>query len=242
MDNSDDYLTWIQIVSDNFESLILAPESEIFMSTVDVPLFNLFAFKELTLFKLFSWVKTVYHYAAEYETFVQGIENIQAINNMHEKIAKNYPLVASTEIWTANTIDAILRLIGYHSEMKHFRDEKFPLLLCEQLLELLNTLQKWAEKGIKGSKEMPFRFYVSEMDVANTFVLFKTPKNSNCMVRLYTINGLSISDERFCEETEKWIRSAAQRSMLISGASEKARFKFFESQKQKIRYLMDSLI
>jgi len=46
---------------------------------------------------------------------------------------------------------------------------------------------------------------------------------------------------RFCQETELWLRNTAQRGTLISGSSEKERFKFFNAQRQKIENLMQSL-
>jgi hypothetical protein len=61
------------------------------------------------------------------------------------------------------------------------------------------------------------------------------------MVRLYTLNALSISDEQFCKETENWLQRLVQRATLISGASAKDRFIFFNSQKEKIENLIKKL-
>ena len=61
------------------------------------------------------------------------------------------------------------------------------------------------------------------------------------MVKLYMINGLSVSDEDFCKETENWLHNLIKRSTLISGASEKERHKFFETQKQKIENLIKKI-
>ena len=237
----DDYLAFLQDMSENIEGFRLAPEQEIIMTTVDVPLFNLFSYKELTLFKMFSWNKTVYGDSDNYDSFFKEKESLENIKKTYDKIIYNYLLIPSSEIWTTNTIDPILRLLRYHSEMNHFEDKKMPLFLCEQLLDLLNTVEKWAEKGKKGPKEIPYHLYVSETDIANTFILFKSLKQSSCLIRLYTVNGLTITDERFCKETEQWLRNSAHRSTLVSGASEKERFKFFASQKQKIRLLIDEI-
>jgi len=236
-----DFITFVQVSSNNFEDTRLTPGGEIILSAVDVPIFNILPYKELTLFKLFSWSKSVYDFTTDYETFVKEVENIESLNTNYENILKNYQLVPSTEIWTDNTIDAVLRLLNYHSEMKHFGNKKIPLLLCDQLYDLINTLQKWAEKGTKGPKDTSFKFYVSETDIANTFILFKKGKNTNCLLKLYTINGLGISDERFCSETENWLRKSIQQATLISGTSEKERFKFFETQREKIELLIDKI-
>ena len=239
--DTKDYIGIINGLSDYIESFRLLPESEIILSAVDIPLFNLYPYKELTIFKLFSWHKSIYGYATDYETFIKESEITGLYNNFHEKIAKSYQLIPSTEIWTSETIDSVLRLLNYHFEMKHFSDEKNVLFLCEQLLNLINTLQDWVEKGKKGKKEVPFNFFISDADIGNTFVLFKSAESKNCLVRLYTINALRISDEGFCMETENWLRNLTQRSTLISKVSERERFKFFNAKKQKIKQLIEKI-
>ena len=242
LENMKDYMTFVQVASDLFENTRLALEGEIIMSAVDVPIFLILPYRELTAFKLFSWSKSTYGYTADFDAFVkEGWVDNQTLENIHEKIKRNYQLIPSTEIWTTSTTDTILRLLIYHSEMKHFSDKKTPLLLCEQLLDLMNTLQKWAENGTKGPKETPFKFYISETDIANTFILFKNAESSSCLVKLYTINGLGISDENFCREAKQWLHNTARRSTLVSGASEKERRKFFTAQQKKIRLLMESI-
>ena len=241
LDKLQDNLTFIQDMSENINNVKLIPGSEIILSAVDIPLFNIFPYRELTLFKFFSWSKSMHGYAADYELFIKEIEHFDVLSYKYEKIVKGYQLVPSSEIWMDNTIDTILRLLRYHFEMRHFSDEKTPLFLCEQLLDLINTLQKWVEKGTKGEENIPFKFYVSETDIANTYILFKNPDKSNCMVRLYTINALNIADEGFCKETEIWLQKSIQQATLISGASEIERFKFFNAQRKKINDLIDKI-
>ena len=236
LENSESYLTFIRSIAENMENARYFPEREIILSAVDVPLLNILSYSELIFLKLFSWSKTVYAYSSPYEKFVDQFNNSE-IKKYHEKIVQSYLLIPSSEIWTTHTVDPIIKLIDYHSELGHFSDRKLPLLFCEQLLDLLNKVQNWAENGKKGTGNIRFSFYVSETDIGSTFILLKNAERSACLIRLYTINGLSISDERFCTETESWLRNSAKRSLLLSEASEKDRFKFFEAQRQKIKDL-----
>ena len=237
----NDFTTFVQVASDSLEKTRLSPKGEIILSALDIPIFHLLPYRELTQFKLFSWNKSVYGYSADFDTFVKEKGFNEILDKNYEKILKNYQLIPSTEIWTDNTFDTILKLLNYHFEMKHFSDKQVPLFLCNQLLELMSTLQKWADKGTKGEKEVPFKFKITETDVTNTFIIFKIAEKSICYVKLYTINGLSTSDERICNETENWLRSIAQRSTLISGVSETERFKFFSTQKEKIEKLIKKI-
>jgi len=135
----------------------------------------------------------------------------------------------------------LLQLLSYHSEIDSFSDKKTLLFLCEQALDLMDTLQNWTEKGTKGAKDAPFKLYISETDLEGTFVILKQQGKTTCLFKLYTINSINTDDERFCQETERWLRNTAQRSTLISGASEKERHKFFNAQQLKIRLLMESI-
>jgi len=238
--NEGSYRDYLTNLLNNLESVRANPDGEVILSAVDIPLFQYGSYKELVQFIIFSWNSGVYGFKGKYEDFVKDY-NLQEILKCYEKIVNSYMLVPSTEIWTIRTIDRLIKLLGYHSEMGQFEDENFPLFLCEQLLELINTLEQWAEKGAKGTDGTPFKFYISEIHLPNTFILFKKEGNKNCAVKLFTINHFDIEDERFCQEAELWLDNTAQRSVLISGASERERHKFFSEKRQKIATLVDMI-
>ena len=239
--NINGFVDYLQCMSKKVENIKSGIEPEIIISASDLSSFNLLAYKELTLFKLFSWSKNVYGYCATYNEFVNDLSDNKLLESILKKIVANYQLIPSTEIWMNNTIDPFLGLISYHYEMGHFSDAKIPLMLCNQMQDMMSTMQKWAEKGAKGAKNTPFNLYISEIGVSNTYVLMKTAKSTACMFRLYTINRLITYDDVFCRETEDWLRNLVQRGTLISGASEKARHKFFNKQQMKISTLIDRL-
>ena len=230
----DGFSSFVKTLSNNIENTKLSDKCEMIMSAVDVPMLHIMVFKELTLFKLFSWSKNAYDFKGAFETFVKEINTDEFFNDDYKKILNNYQLIPSTEICTDNINDTILNLISYHYEMKHFNDKTTPLLLCEQLLCILNTIQNRAVKGTKGANNTPFKLYIGETDISNTLIFFKSEEKSTCMVRLYDINGISISDENFCRETENWLTKSIQQASLISGTSVRERFNFFNAQKEKI--------
>ena len=242
LDKISDYLKYIQAISNNIEHFRKLPENEIILSATDIPIFNILLHKELSYFRIFSWSKIVYGYTGNYDDYCNVLDSTEIVLSCLKNIEKHYSHIPSTEIWTDNTIDSTLKLLDFHSEMNHFDNKEMPLLLCEQLLDLMNTTQINAEKGAKGQDNIPFELYISEADVGNTFVIFKSAHNINLLIKLYTINSLSISDERFCMETESWLRNLVQRATLISRASERDRFKFFQTQRQKIQFLIDKIV
>ena len=231
------FFPFAQDLSAIFDHIRRMPESEIIMSAADVPALNFLMYPELNFFQLFSWNKSVCGFPACYEEFVKGM-NTGELKKCFAQISESYQSIASTEIFTDHTTDSSLRALRYHFEMGHFSSQKTPLLICEQLLELMNTLENWAVTGTKGTDNAPYRLYLSEIDIGNTFILLKNSYSTKCIIRLFSYNGLSFSDDRFCSDAEHWLQNLVQRSTLISGSSEKERRKFFNGQRQKIEQLI----
>ncbi|NJO69495.1 MAG: hypothetical protein HC830_09635 [Bacteroidetes bacterium] len=86
-----------------------------------------------------------------------------------------------------------------------------------------------------------FKFYISETNLENSFSLFRRDTSLACVIKLFTINSLSTSNEAFCREAQSWLESSISRSILLTGASERERFKFFNSIQQKIDGLMSKM-
>ena len=238
--DTNSYLPFAIEWSNSLEYFRGSSESEIILSATDIPAFNLLSYNELAFFQLFAWNKAVSDFPDGYDEFVNEQNTIE-FSKYYQKISRNYQLIPSTEIWTDNTLDSFLKSISYHFEMIHFKDNKVPLFLCEQLMNLMDTLYDWATKGTKGSNNVPYKLYISEVDIGNTFILLKSKERSSSLIKLFAYNGLSISDESFCQVTDRWLQKLAQRATLISGTSEKERFKFFNAQRQKINFLIDKI-
>jgi len=235
-----EYYNYMLALSKNLEKLGKSHDSSILMSAMDIPVFYLITQKELTLFKLFTWGQSVYNYKGSLDDFMKEIDTPEILD-CFQKIFKSYSLIPSHEIWTDNTIFTTLRLIGYYIDICGFSSKDLPFLLCEQILNILDRLQKWTESGMKDESSTPFYLYVCEMDLENTYILMKQSETANCIVKLFTINSLNIFNEQFCQETEKWLTKLKQRSVLLCDNSEKERFQFFDSQRKKVRYLMSKI-
>jgi len=216
------------------------PDCEIILSAADIPAYHFVAYKELTFFNIFSWHKNVYDIPENYEDFVNQLD-VNVITEVCSSIYDNYKKIPSTEIWTDQTIDSTLKLLQLHFELDHFSNHNNLLIICNQLLELVHKLQEWIKRGRKGEANIPFYFYVNQIDIGNTLIFMKNQIRNRCIVRLFTINGIEISDERFCMEVNEWLESLIKHSILISGTSSKERFVFLTAQKQKITEFIDKI-
>jgi hypothetical protein len=75
-------------------------------------------------------------------------------------------------------------------------------------------------------------------------MMSKTEPNKNRLLFLHnsaSMGGAEYSDPAFCRETGQWLESLIQRSLLISGTSERDRYMFFNGQRQKVRFLIDKI-
>jgi hypothetical protein len=223
------------------EGMCGVPNAEIISSALDVPFFHFLPFKELTFFKLFAWTSSVYPTSEKFEVFASKIETKELLD-CYKKIVTCYRSIPSKEIWTKNTTDNFMKLISYHFEMGHFSDIETPLSLCDQFLGLLNILENWTGDGNKGEVGyVPFHLYLSDVEMENSFNLLKGNDRTSCILKLFTINSLYITDQQFCSETDNWLTHLSHRATLISGSSERERHKFFNSQRQKVRFFIDML-
>ena len=236
----NEYHNYMFALSKNVDKLRTSADSNILMSATDIPIFYLTSQKELRFFKLYTWTHSVYNYEGCLDDFIKTIETPEIVS-CHQQISRAYELIPSAEIWTENTINSTLRLISYYIDIGRFSNKDLPLLLCEQILNILEKLQKWAETGQKGNHTTSFQFYVSEMELENTYILMRRSGMMNCVVKLFTINSLNVFDKEFCMETENWLTKLSQRSVLLCENSEKERIKFFNAQRQKVNILIDKI-
>jgi hypothetical protein len=236
----DGYLNYLLSCSNSFSSLRTSDDSSIILSAIELPLFHFAYQKELIFFRLYAWLQGIYNYEGSFDDFIREKDTPQ-INTLHNSIISNYENIPSTEIWSEKTIDNILWLINYYVETGNFTDRYYPLLLCGQVLNILDRLKRWTETGTKGDRNTQFKLYLAEVEFEGNFVLLNCSGIRNCLVGLFSINSLSVFDRDYCIETENYLDKLARRSILLCGGSEKERIRFFNTQRQKVRFLMDKI-
>jgi hypothetical protein len=235
----------MQNLGEMVSQLNSSPGSEIIFAATDIPFYHFLAFKELTFFKLYAWQQSAYIAGTSYTDFYNHLVSDELLD-CYEKTVRNYRRIPSSEIWTQNTLDYSLNLLEYFYDTGHFSDKKMAVSLCEQFIELIDTIQRWTINGIKDEEtHTPFKLYLSDTLFESSFIMFKQIKDDRltmqCSLKLFTINSLNITDQIFCRETDQWLDHLTKQSLLISGASEKERYTFFSKQKQKIQLLIDKI-
>lgn len=241
MTDSQTYLKYMQKQCKNVSQLKSLPGCEIIFSATDIPFYHFLPFKELTLFKLYAWHQSAYHTQDSFTTFLNKMVSDDLLE-CYRLTVDSYCRIPSLEIWTQNTVDHSLMLLEYFYDTGHFTGREIPLLLCEQFMELINTIDGWTKHGVKNSEtHTAFKLYLTHFFLESSLILLKHDLAMQCTLKLFTINSLNITDQAFCRETRQWLDTLIQRSLLISGASERDRYIFFNGQRQKIRFLIDKI-
>ena len=238
--NSNNYINYLHDLEKNIAGVCALKTGEIIFSAEDIPLFYYGQSKELILFRLFSWSYGFYGFSGNFDDFLRD-HDFNKILQYYKKIFDLYLIVPSIDIWSDYSIERMITVLNYHYEIENFSDKRCPLIICEQMIEMLETMEIWSNNGGKSDTQTPFKLYVSEIPINNTLLLLKKNEATNCVLKLFTINHFNINDLNFCKEAELWLNNTIRRSILISGASVRERRKFFADKRDKINKIINKI-
>ena len=241
VNNLNNYYLYMQQLANLMGSIANAKEKEIYFMAVDIPLLHFTPFMELALFKIYTWFQGVDRLTITYDEFVKQID-VHLLKSIYDKITNAYHQIPSTEIWTYNTIDPIIHLLDYFPDLNCFEKKETFSLICHQLLQLIECIEKFTEKEQKVYKgrDVFFRMYLSPLAIINDFMITKRDGINVTTIKLYTINGIFTSDDNFCSEVEKWMHNSISASLSLSGHSSRERFQFFHKLKSRVNYLLET--
>ena len=240
MTDMNNYYTYMKKLKALFDEIANSKEKEIYFAALDIPVVHFMPFLELTLFKVYTWFQSINNIQLTYEQFTAKLD-IPLLTNIYSSIDNASKQIPSTEIWTNNTLSPLLRLMDHYFDLNCFEKKETANLICGQLHQLIENIEKYAEQEVKKSKngEASFRMYLSPVDITNDFMITKRDGIRVTSIKLYTINGIFTSNELFGTEVEKWMKDTTSKSLRLSGASAKERYLFFQSLKNKVNNLRE---
>ncbi|PXY02570.1 hypothetical protein DF185_00305 [Marinifilum breve] len=235
LENKEVYYAYMRQFNLSIESINKQKNGKILFSATDIPIYHFMPFKELTLFKLYSWNAGIYNTSTKFEQFFNEFASTELFD-IYDSIYSNYQKANSLEIWTDKTIDPILRLLEYYNEIGAFESQETPKLLYKQLLALIENIGEWSASGKKGATghAAEYEMFLSEIELENNFVLTKSDTSQHCIIKLFTVNSISTANQKFCRETEKWFNDVIKKSKCISRISQKDNYRFINGMKEKV--------
>jgi hypothetical protein len=242
MADQPSYISYIERLSKTLTLLQTAEDRELFFTAQDIPFYHFLNHTELLFFKLYVWFDATNPNRISFREFCDRMDRT-AILPVYDRMLRAYRQIPSKEIWTNQTLDTILRLLDYYTETGAFDDKETVLSLLSQLSDLLDTIEGYTKTGYKDAQtQTPFLLYICSVDLENNFMLTRRGDQRTCTIKLYTVNSITTDNAALCTETENWINDLIQKSTLISGGtSEKERFRFFRTSKNKIAELISKV-
>lgn len=217
----------------------------------DIPVFHLYQFPELALFKMFFWRKTIYN-----DPELEGVQfDLQSNGESQERcislckqIASKYAMMPSKEIWNEETSYSFIKQIGYYYEAGLFKRKEDAIRLCEQVEALFKHLKKEAELGYKFLADDPpqnrvenFWLYYNDLILIDNVIVVEYETSLQSFLIYNSIDYLSTNNPYFSEDVKTWLENITRKSELISSVSERMRNKFFMKTQHKIEALKTML-
>ena len=215
-------------------------DAKITMTAMDLPYFRQFGFKSLSRFKLFFWQRSVLNLDEFATKKFDANEALGEYEDITDRIYENYHGVASTEIWAPETLDSTIKQVQYYLESGLFTDKTSAVQICDDIDALLTKLEGEAQLGRKliqtsgGTISSPFEMYQSDIFLSNNCIQAEKDGRTYTYVSFNSFNSLMSFSPHFSAECDRWIEQIRLKSILLSEVSEKLRYQFFKSLREKL--------
>ncbi|MGK0391221.1 MAG: hypothetical protein ACI94Y_003983 [Maribacter sp.] len=213
----------------------------------DFPVFTLFQFPELAAFKLYFWGKTVY----DLPLFRDRQFSLKEIDKMNlqlgERAWRQYLKMPSIEIWSSDIVSQVLKQVFHAWKFGFFKEKEDALLVCDQIILLLDHIHLQAEQGRKfhpnnyPPKQENYQLYYNEVSISNNTILFSTEDTDVAFILQNALNYLVTDNPAFCLKTEAWLHTMIEKSTLISIHNKSLRDNFFNSLKSNVSFVREKI-
>lgn len=224
---------WLTSVLKNLDFLRSFEDHEMIFSAKDIPIFHYFRLPQLSSFKLFFWMKTLLgHPELEQQRFSAAAvpKELVALAN---RVWSKYSSLHTVEIWNEEAVYDTLKQIEFYQECSLFQSREEPLLLCDQLTQLIGQVKEEASAG-KKSEGGKFGMYNNEILIADNTVFARMGSRRSVYVNQNSLNLLLTFQEPFCSQTELYLQNLMKKSTQISVTGERERNRFFKNMGDRI--------
>jgi len=227
-----DMLQYFKTSAEQIETLTKNPNTILYYSAKDIPLFYFMDGTILSKFKAFVWLNLLNtnQKKVSFESFV--IE--ESFTEYMQKLKSVYENVSVNEIWNDTTINSSLQQILYFHEAG-LLSVKNANALCKDLKRIINLIQE------KCNTNNNFAIYYNELILLNNNMLIETPENLTMFVP-YTLLGYFITDnEDSCKNVHQFFKQQIINSKPLGQSGIKEQNLFFNRAIRKIDYYMDKI-
>ena len=236
-----DFGNYIQSVIKDLDQLSNFETKEITYMAKDLPMFYIAVFPEIAAFKMFFWQKSIFQFPEfEDKTFTPDLISNEVLG-LSKQVWLKYIKIPSQEIWSNESLTAILRQIEFYYESGLIRDREVALMLTQRVGQLVDHIQKQAEVGYKfdietetAGSENNYMLYYNELTIADNTIIYQMEDSYLVYIANNIVNILTTTDPDFCSQNVQMTNSIIRNSTLFSLNASKERNKFFQRLRDKV--------
>jgi len=233
--DKQNFTQWLNTLLQHVINIAKDDKSHIIYAADDVPIWHHFANEEFACFKLFYWLKCIVNHQDFANKKFDASLIDESMLDATKQMLYYYNQTSSVEIWSEDTMNSTLKQIEYFWENDFFIDKDQAIKMCLHVESILQNLKKQAQHSSKKlDDKQNFTLFKSEVMIGNNSIIVQMSNSKMAFVSNNTFNMMNTSNPAFVNENENWIKNLMQKSIQISGQSEKQRNQFFKILFDKI--------
>ncbi len=204
-------------------------------------IFHWIGFHELSVFKIFFWMKTILQYPIEGKEILLMDTIRESVMKITSKLSEAFNKVPLLEIWHDDSINATLRQVDYYRQSKIFPSDDYALAIYRNILEMIDHIEKQAEAGCKfpiGGKpnaaSPSYKFYLNEFILGDNCNLAVLNNSKVVYLNHSVLNIIMTKDPVFTEYIYQHFQNIMRKSTLMSQVGEKDRRRFFNNLRERV--------
>ncbi|MFD2601965.1 hypothetical protein [Flavobacterium suzhouense] len=219
--------------SEKLKDYLHMPDTVMYYSAKDIPLFYTIGGTLLSKFKLYVWLNLLSGTQNQdsFENFSINsslIEYSSGLKAVYDKVEVN-------EVWNDTTINSTLQQVYYFFQ-SGLLSLPNAIALCEDLKKILTTAEERCSKTDTG-----FNLYYNELLILNNNVLLSAKQQQSLFVP-YTMLGYFItSDITTCQNALDFFKHQVRSSKSLNQSGTRDRKLFFNRGHQKVEFYLQKM-
>lgn len=215
-------------LKDNLEKIKSDPETIIYLTLTDLPIFYLSNYKELAKFRLKVWFNEMTGQNVSNEEMYS--ESLTKVTRILGEVQKLLESINSVEIWSDHSINNLIESILYYYQTGELSCIKEADVLFDQLSCLLEDKYKNDDEEFAVND-----IYWSEVELSNGYMIAEANGVKLSMIKLFSINSIFTYESVIYDDLKRWIGLRIKNSVLISRSNRKQRHLFFSKMLEKVK-------
>jgi hypothetical protein len=244
-----DFEHFLEVIYQDLKRLLKQNSPEIYCIFNELNLFQLLIVPEIAAFKFFFWSKSNFVFP-NYKDLQFSLDHMSGkVLKLCKDIMQLYNSIPSIEFMASEALSSMLKQLNYYYEAGYFNNIKDGLTLCDALTKLMDHLKLQAETGYKfaygtnpDAGSAKYVLYYNDLLIVDNTVLVHAEQVNRTYITSNVVNLLVSDNLTFYNQNLHWAENLVRKSVLISGASEKDRNKYFRNFLEQIEAFRSKLI